>query len=98
MRSDVFDRFLDGRNLVSLGIGNLNGKFILNGHDNLDNIQRVQTQIISEFDCWVDLVGIDLIEILDDIDDTLCHVSGIQKSLKAKIRARKNVRDRRANE
>lgn len=39
---------LDSCDFIGLGIRNLNGEFLFNGHDNLDSVKRVKAEIAGE--------------------------------------------------
>src|SRR4051794_30954555 len=48
VRLDVVDRFLDARDLLGLLVGNFDAEFLLEGHDELDGVERVGAQIVHE--------------------------------------------------
>ena len=50
---------LDGANVGRLLLGNLAVEFLFNGHDELDRVQGVGTEVIDKGGRVDDLVGID---------------------------------------
>src|SRR5438132_1075025 len=48
VRLDVLDGFLDARDLLGVLVGNLAPELLLEGHDELDGVERVGTQIVYE--------------------------------------------------
>jgi hypothetical protein len=45
---DVFDDVADGLKLFRVFVRNLDGKFLLERHDELDGIERIRTEILDE--------------------------------------------------
>lgn len=45
---DVLNSLLGRLDLIGILIGDLDGELLLDGHDNLDSVQRVQTEISVE--------------------------------------------------
>ena len=48
MRGDEVDRTFDGINLLRLVVRDLDAKFFLKGHDDLDRVQAVQPEVLLE--------------------------------------------------
>src|SRR5262245_52389866 len=74
---DVADGVADGRDLLRVLVGNLEVELLLEGHYQLDRVQRVGAQVLDELRVRVDLVLLDA-ELLDDdllhpLLDRLCH-------------------------
>lgn len=78
---NVLNGILDAGNLIGLGVGNFNGKLILDGHNDLDGIQRIQTQIVGKLGRGGDLGGVDLVEVLHDGDDAIGNLGGVDEGL-----------------
>ena len=81
MRRNVFNRILNAGNLVGFLVRNLNGEFILNGHDNLHNVETIQTQVLAKDGIRRNLGRVDLIKVLDDTYDAVRDFGRIQKGL-----------------
>ncbi len=62
---DIVDRILDGRDLLGGVVGNLDPEFLLEGHDQLDDVEAVRAEIVDEARFLGDLVGLDA-QMLDD--------------------------------
>lgn len=45
---DVLNSLLGRLDLIGILIGDLDGELLLDGHDNLDSVQRIQTEISVE--------------------------------------------------
>lgn len=75
---NVLDGGAGGENLVSLSIGDLNAKLLLKGHDELDGVEAVETEVIAEVDSRCYLGGIDLAERLDDVQDALLDLGAVK--------------------
>ena len=71
MSRNVFRGILNTHNLISLRIGNLNGEFILDGHDDLHGVEGVESEVIGECCGGCYLAGIDFVVVLDDGDDAV---------------------------
>src|ERR1700682_6330001 len=74
---DVADGIPDGRDLLRVLVGDLEVKFLLEGHHQLDGVERVGPQVFDELRVGVDLVLFHP-ELLDDdfhdpLLDRLCH-------------------------
>jgi hypothetical protein len=63
---DVVDRVAHRGDLVGVGVGDLDGKLLLEGHDELDDVERVEAQVLLEVCgggdlllrcCWAFSVG-----------------------------------------
>ena len=81
MGRNVLNGVLDAGNLIGLGVGNFNGKLILDGHDDLDGIQRIKAQIVGELGRGSDLGGVNLVKVLHDGDDAVGNLSGVDEGL-----------------
>ena len=81
MGRNVLNGVLDAGNLIGLGVGNFNGKLILDGHNDLDGIQRIKAQIVSELGRGSDLGGVNLVKVLHDGDDAVGNLSGVDEGL-----------------
>ncbi len=81
MSSHIFDGICHTGDPISFGIGNFNGKFILNGHYDLHGIEGVQSQIIGEFGRGGHFSWVDFVEIFDDGDDSFLHFGGVEEGL-----------------
>src|SRR4051794_23232344 len=69
---DIFDRVADGRDLFRGIVRNLDAELFLEGHDQLDDVQAVRTEVIDEARVLGDLVGLDA----EMFDDDLLHPIG----------------------
>ena len=78
---NVLNGILDAGNLIGLGVGNFNGKLILDGHHDLDGIQRIKAQIVGELGRGGDLGGVDLVKVLHDGDDAVGNLGGVDEGL-----------------
>jgi len=83
MGRNVLDSVLNAGNLIGFGVGNFNGKFVLNGHYDLNGIEGVKTKIISEFRRGGNLGRVDLIKVFDDCDDAVCNLAGVDEGLRS---------------
>lgn len=70
---NVLDNFLWRFKIISRLIRNFNPKFLLNRHDNLHNIQGIQTEVTGECGSGLEsgISGDDLVESFEDIEDTV---------------------------
>jgi hypothetical protein len=48
VRVDVLDRFLDARDLLGVLVGNLDAELFLEGHHQLDRVERVGAEVVDE--------------------------------------------------
>ena len=76
MSRNILGSILDTQNLIRLRIRNFNSEFIFNGHDNLNGIEGIKSEIICKFSSGGDLCWVYLIKVLDNgydaIGDFLC--------------------------
>jgi len=79
---NVLNGVVDAGNLISLGVGNFNGKLILDGHHDLDGVQRIQAQIVGKLGRGGDLGGVDLVKVLYNGNDAVGNLSGVNEGLK----------------
>src|SRR3954463_692632 len=71
---DISDRVVDGSDLLGRVVRDLDPELLLEGHDELDDVQAVGAEIVDEAGVLGDLVGLDA-QMLDD--DTLHTVGGL---------------------
>src|SRR3954454_8970057 len=71
---DIVDRVLDGADLLGRVVGNLDSELLLEGHDQLDDVEAVGAEIVDEAGFLGDLAFLDP-EMLDD--DLLHPVGGL---------------------
>src|SRR5205085_9420330 len=69
---DIFDRVADGGDLLRGIVRNLDAELFLEGHDQLDDVEAVRTEVIDEARVFGDLVGLDA----EMFDDDLLHPIG----------------------
>lgn len=69
VRVDVVDGMLDRGDFLGLFIRNLGLEFFLKGHDQLDSIQGVSSQIVYERCVVIDFVRLDTELFSDDRSD-----------------------------
>src|SRR4051812_24787316 len=62
---DIVDRVLDGGDLLGGIVRDLHPELLLEGHDELDDVEAVRAQIVDEARLFGDLVGLDA-EMLDN--------------------------------
>jgi len=79
---NVLHGILDTGNLIGLGVWNFNGKLILDGHNDLDGIQRIKAQIVGKLGPGGDFGGIDLVKVLNDGNDAIGDLGRVDKGLK----------------
>ena len=75
MSRNEFDSIFNRMNVICLGIRDLNAELLLNSHDNLDRIQRIQVQILLE-SCsrrYLGLVYLMMSKICQDQSWNLIH-------------------------
>mmetsp|Transcript_25617 Transcript_25617/g.102133 ORF Transcript_25617/g.102133 Transcript_25617/m.102133 type:complete len:259 (-) Transcript_25617:2-778(-) len=70
MRHDVLDRVGDGEDLVGLGVGDFDGELLLNRHDELDGVERVEAEVL-ERDLGRHGRVVDLVVVLDHRHDAV---------------------------
>src|SRR4029077_16009119 len=68
---DVLDRFADIADLLGLFVGDLDAELLLEGHHQLDDVQRIRSQIIGEAGLQGDLILVDAELLHDDRLDPL---------------------------
>ena len=76
---NVLDRILAGVDLLSVCIRDLNGKFILKGHDDLNRVKAVESQVVEKVRTGGQLGGVNLLEVLQAAQNPVCRVSLIQE-------------------
>jgi len=81
MRRNILHGIPHAPNPVRLRIRNLHRKFILNGHDDLDGIQGIQTKIFAEFGSGADLGRVDFVKVFDDGEDSFLDFGGGEEGL-----------------
>lgn len=81
MGGNVFNGIRDTGHLVGFLIGNFNGEFVLNSHDNFHDIQTIQSQVVGKLDGGIDLGRINLIKVFDDGNNAIQDFGGVQKGL-----------------
>lgn len=79
MRGDEVNCRLDGIDLLCLIVGDLEAKFFLKGHDDLDGVQAVQSKVLLEMRIRRHLGGLDLLEVLDDGDDAVGDLALVEE-------------------
>lgn len=67
---NVLDGIGDGLDLLGIVVGDIEDELLLEGHNNLNDIEGVETEVVDEVGLSGDLGGIDLLEVLDDLEDT----------------------------
>ena len=82
MGGNVLNGVVDAGNLISLGVGNFNGKLILDGHHDLDGVQRIQAQIVGKLGRGGHLGRVDLVKVLYDGNDAVGNLGGVDEGLK----------------
>ena len=66
---DVADRVRDGGDVLRVVVGDLEVELLLDGHDELDDIQRVSTQIIDEARLRLHFVFFNVQSFANDFND-----------------------------
>lgn len=66
---NVLDGVRDGLDLLGIVVRNVKDELLLEGHDNLNNIEGVEAEVVHEVGLGGDLGGINLLEVLDDLED-----------------------------
>ena len=59
MLFDILGRVADGGDLLSRIVGDFDAEFLFEGHDQLDDVETVRTEIVDEAGFLGDLVGLD---------------------------------------
>lgn len=67
---DVLDGVGDGLDLLGIVIGDVEDELLLEGHDDLDDVKGVETEVIDEVRLVGNLASVDLLEVLHDLKDT----------------------------
>ena len=68
---DVVNSVSGGVDLLELGVGDLNEELVLESHDKLDGVERVKTKILGEVSSVADLIGVNLGEVLHNLEDAV---------------------------
>ena len=56
LSANISHCLIDGVDSICLLVRNLNAEFLLDGHDDFDGVQAVQTEVVSKMRDWVDLL------------------------------------------
>src|SRR4051794_16492590 len=73
VRIDVLDGFLDARDLLGVLVGNLDAELLLEGHDQLDGVERVGAQIVHERGVRRHFLFVDSELLHDDALHLVCY-------------------------
>lgn len=79
MGRNVFNGVGNAGNLIGLSVGDLDGELILNGHDDLDGVEGVETKVVGELAGGANLGGFDLVKVFHDGDDTVGDLPGVNE-------------------
>lgn len=72
---DVLDGLLDAVDLVGILIGDLNAELFLNGHDDLDGVERIKTEVVGKVCLLCDVARVvDLVKPAEELFDPLVHL------------------------
>ena len=90
---NVLNGVVDAGNLISLGVGNFNGKLVLDGHHDLDGVQRIQAQIVGKLRRGGHLGRVDLVKVLYDGNDAVGNLGGVDEGLIISSHQQSNQRE-----
>src|SRR3954466_6671828 len=85
VRLDVLDGFLDARDLLRVLVGNLDPELLLEGHDELDGVERVGTQIVDERGVRRHFLFVDSELLYDDALHLVCYGHSSSYSLRSNV-------------
>ncbi len=81
MSRNVFGGILNTHNLIRLRVGNLNGEFVLDGHDDFDGVEGVESEVFGECCGGCYLGRVDFVEVLDYGDDAVGDFRSVDEGL-----------------
>ena len=67
---DVLDGVGDGLDLLGIVIRDVKDELLLEGHDDLNDVKGVETEVIDEVGLVGNLASVNLLEVLHDLKDT----------------------------
>src|SRR5436305_11420522 len=73
LRLDVIDGVLDGFDFFSLIVRNIEVECFFKRHDELNDVERIRSQIINKRSAWVDLVLVHSQLLYDDLLYLVCY-------------------------
>lgn len=81
---DVLDSLLDGVDGVGVLVGDLNAEFLLNGHDDLNGVERVKTEVVGEVSGGTDVGNIvDLVKTLQQAHNSALDLLLVKRTASA---------------
>ena len=77
---NISNGLLNGNDVLKISFRDLKGELVLKSHDELNGVKGVETQIVDEVALLVDLGGVDLVELRDDLDHSVLDLREGQTS------------------
>jgi hypothetical protein len=81
---DVLNSLVDGVDRVGILVGDLNAEFLLDGHDDLDGVKRVEAEVVGEVSGGLDVGDIvDLIKALQQAHNSALDLLLLERTASA---------------
>jgi hypothetical protein len=81
---DVLNSLVNGVDGVGVLVGDLNAELLLDGHDNLDGVKRVETEVVGEVSGGLDVGNIvNLIKALQQAHDSALDLFLVERTTSA---------------
>lgn len=78
---DVLNSLVNGVDGVGVLVGDLNAEFLLDGHDDLDGVKRVETEVVGEVSGGLDVGNIvDLIKALQQAHNSALDLILVERT------------------